>query len=83
MRFPVASKEARLRRVAYAPTIVLLDVRGREALRLEAYFRPFHVSGALDYVASGAYRKEPSFQRFLQAKSDRLREKGSPVDLWK
>ena len=83
MRFPVPGKEARLRKVDYVPTLVLLDVRGREALRLEAYFRPFHVAGALDYVASGAYRKEPSFQRFLQAKADRMRSRGTEVDLWK
>ena len=33
-------------------------------------------------VASGAYRTEPSFQRFLQAKAERMRERGEPVDLW-
>jgi thioredoxin-related protein len=83
MRFPVPGTEARSARVDYVPTIVLSDARGREVIRLEAYFRPFHVSGALDYVASGAYRKEPSFQRFLQSKADRMRSRGVPVDLWK
>ena len=83
MRFPVSGKEARSLKVDYVPTLVLLDARGREALRLEAYFRPFHVAGALDYVASGAYRTEPSFQRFLQLKADRLRSRGVQVDLWK
>ena len=83
MRFPVPGKEARSARVDYVPTIVLSDARGREVIRLEAYFRPFHVSGALDYVASGAYRKEPSFQRFLQTKTDRMRSRGTEVDLWK
>jgi thioredoxin-related protein len=83
MRFPVPGKEARSAKVDYVPTIVLSDARGREVIRLEAYFRPFHVAGALDYVASGAYRTEPSFQRFLQAKSDRLRSRGTKVDLWK
>jgi thioredoxin-related protein len=83
MRFPVPGKEARSARVDYVPTIVLSEAGGREVIRLEAYFRPFHVSGALDYVASGAYRKEPSFQRFLQTKADRMRNRGSEVDLWK
>jgi len=83
MRFPVPGKEALSLKVEYVPTLVLLDARGREALRLEAYFRPFHVAGALDYVASGAYRTEPSFQRFLQLKSDRMRSRGVQVDLWK
>jgi len=68
--------------IAYTPSIVLFD-RGKEAFRIEAYVRPFHLAGALDYVASGAYRKEPSFQRFLQARAERLRERGAPVDLWK
>ena len=83
MRFPVPGAEARTHKVDYVPTIVLLDARGREALRMEAYFRPFHVAGALDYVASGAFRKEPSFQRFLQTRYDRMRSRGTVVDLWK
>jgi hypothetical protein len=33
-------------------------------------------------VASGGYRKEPSFQRYLQAQTERLRERGERVDLW-
>ncbi len=68
--------------IAYTPSIVLFD-GGKEAFRIEAYVRPFHLAGALDYVASGAYRKEPSFQRFLQARAERLREQGRNVDLWK
>lgn len=68
--------------IAYTPSIVLFDA-GKEALRIEAYVRPFHLAGALDYVASGAYRKEPSFQRYLQARSERMRARGEPVDLWK
>jgi len=50
-------------------------------LRLEAYFRPFHVAGSLEYVASGAYRTEPSLQRFLQSKADRMRRGGETVVL--
>jgi thioredoxin-related protein len=72
---------ARELRVAYTPTIVIFD-RGKEVLRLDTYLRPFHLVSALDYVASGAYRKEPSFQRYLQARTGRLRERGDKVDLW-
>jgi thioredoxin-related protein len=68
--------------VGYVPTMLLFDARGREVLRTEAYLRPFHVAGALDYVSSGAYLREPSFQRFLQARAERLRERGERVDLW-
>jgi thioredoxin-related protein len=73
---------ARSLRVGYVPTMVLFDARGREVLRTEAYLRPFHVAGALEYVSSGAYLREPSFQRFLQAKAERLRQRGTSVDLW-
>jgi len=69
-------------RVSYTPTIVWFD-DGKEVFRAESYLRPFHLASALEYVASGAYRKEPSFQRFIQARADRLRERGQGVDLWK
>jgi thioredoxin-related protein len=69
-------------KLTYVPAMVFFDDRGREVFRVEAYMRPYHLAGALEYVASGAYRKEPSFQRFLQAKSERLRARGEPVDLW-
>jgi thioredoxin-related protein len=68
--------------ISYTPSIVLFDA-GKEALRIEAYVRPFHLAAALDYVASGAYRGEPSFQRFVQARGERMRARGAPVDLWK
>jgi thioredoxin-related protein len=67
--------------VAYTPTFAFFD-GPREIFRIEAYLRPFHVASALDYVATGAYRKEPSFQRFIQARAERLREQGERVDLW-
>jgi thioredoxin-related protein len=73
---------ARQLHVGYVPTLLLFDARGREVFRTEAYLRPFHIEGALDYVSSGAYTREPSFQRFLQAKAERLRERGVHVDLW-
>ena len=68
--------------IAYTPSVVFFD-GPTEALRVEAYLRPFHLASALEYVASGAYRKEPSLQRFIQARAERLRERGETVDLWK
>ncbi len=69
-------------RVAYTPSIVLFD-GGKEVFRAESYLRPFHLASALDYVASRSYRTELSFQRYVQARSDRLRARGQNVDLWK
>ncbi len=73
---------ARDLRISYTPTIVFYDADGREVFRLDAYQRAFHFASALDYVASGAYRSEPSFQRFVQARAERLRSEGTRVDLW-
>ena len=66
----------------YVPALVFLDAHGREVFRTEAYLRPFHLAGSLEYVASGAYGREPSFQRFLHAKAERMKLRGERVDLW-
>lgn len=68
--------------VSYTPTVVFFDAGPREVFRFEGYVRPFHLTGSFDYVAQGAYRRQPEFQRFLQEKADRARAAGKPVDLW-
>jgi len=69
--------------ISYTPSVVFFDDAGREVFRLEAYVRPFHFTSAFDYVASGAYRKEPEFQRFLQNKAAHLKDSGEKPELWK
>lgn len=69
-------------KIAYTPTLVFFDEKGAESFRIEAYLRPFHLASALDYVASGAYRSEPSFQRFIQRRAERIRGAGGRVELW-
>jgi thioredoxin-related protein len=78
-----ASSWARELKVDYTPTVVFFDDSNREVFRLEGYLRPFHLIGAFDYVAQGAYRTQPEFQRFLQNKAERLRDNGQAVDLWR
>ncbi len=73
---------ARALGIAYTPSIVFFDAAGREVIRTEAYLRPFHLAGAFAYVSSGAYRRERSFQRFLQARAERMQRQGQRVDLW-
>jgi thioredoxin-related protein len=73
---------ARALGIVYTPTIVFFDDAGHERFRIDTYLRPFHLASSLDYVGSGAYRDEPSFQRFIQARAARLREAGQRVDLW-
>ena len=74
---------ARDLRVVYAPSLVFFDAAGKEVFRTEGYVRPFHLAAALDYVGSGGYRDEPSFQRYLQKRADAQRASGREVDLWK
>lgn len=73
---------ARELKVAYTPTIIFFDLRGKEVFRIEAYLKPFHFASSFDYVASGAYRQQPKFQRFVQARAERIRKRGGTVDLW-
>lgn len=69
--------------IQYAPTIVLFNDAGEEIIRSEAFFKTFHTSGLFEYVRTAAYRREPSFQRWLSARAERWREQGIDVDIWK
>ncbi|MDH3514424.1 MAG: thioredoxin fold domain-containing protein [Gammaproteobacteria bacterium] len=67
--------------VSYVPTAVLYDGK-KEVIRIEAMLKGFHVQSVLDYAASGAYKTQPSLQRFIQTRADHLREQGVVVDIW-
>ncbi len=69
--------------IAYTPSLVFFESSGKEVFRIDTYLRSFHLAGSLDYVASGAYRRERSFQRFLQSRAREMRERGETVDLWR
>lgn len=69
--------------VKYAPTIVLFDTGGKEVIRTEAFFKIFHTQSFFDYVQSGAYKQQPSFQRYISQRSEQLREHGKDVDIWR
>ena len=68
--------------IGFVPALVFLDAQGREEFRVDGYLRPFHLHSVWDYVVSGAVHSEPEFQRFLQARADRMREEGEEVKLW-
>lgn len=78
-----AAAWARDLKIKLYPTVVFFDAQGKEVFRFDGYMRPFHIESAFDYVASGAYGREPQFQRFVQARADKLRDRGTPVDLWR
>ena len=67
--------------VQYGPTLVMFDTEGKQAFRAEAYLKAFHIQSVLDYVASGAYRDQPEFQRFVQARAADFAARGIHVDL--
>lgn len=75
--------------VNFTPTTVLISpeavgaqsVREATAFMMPGYFKPFHYVSSLEYVMSGEY-KNLGFQRFLQAKAERLEAQGIEVDLW-
>lgn len=78
-----AREWAKALNVNYAPTLVFFGAEGAELFRASAYLKAFHVQSVLDYVASGAYRQYPEFQRFIDARADGLRARGIEVDLMK
>ncbi len=69
--------------VNYAPGIVLFDTTGKEVIRWESSFRVYHTMSMFDYLTSGEYLKEPSFQRFLTAKTEHIRAAGRDVNIWR
>lgn len=67
--------------VQYAPSMVFFDRQGAEVFRTEAYLKAFHMQSSMDYVASGGYLEQPSFQRFIASRADALEGQGIHVDL--
>ncbi len=77
--------------VNFTPTIVFFakstDVpegkQGREleVARMPGYFKPFHFLAMFEYVRTGSYENMP-FQRFIQARGNKMREQGKEVKLW-
>lgn len=67
----------------YAPGMVYFDSDGKEVFRSEAWLKAFHLHAVLDYVATGAYRHQPNFQRFVQHRAEMMRAKSFAVDLMK
>lgn len=72
---------ARSLNVKYAPSFVFFDAQGNEVIRMEAYLKAFHIQSVMDYVSSSAYRRQPSFQRYIDERAEALREKGIEINL--
>jgi len=68
--------------LGFAPAIVFFNQQRDQIIVVDAMFKTFHVLGVFDYVASGAYQTEPSFQRYLSARAEQIRHTGKDVDIW-
>lgn len=57
----------------YAPALLFFDRHGQEILRLDSVTGFYRLNSVLDYVLSGAYRREPSYSRWRAQSQKRLR----------
>lgn len=68
--------------INYTPSVVFFDREGREVMRIGAFFKTFHFQSVFAYVLEEAYLQEPSFQRYISARADEIREAGFDTDIW-
>ena len=68
--------------ISYTPTVVLFDKRGKEVHRMDGFLKTFHFQSSLDYVLEQAYLTQPSFQRYISSRGERLRLLGYDTDIW-
>lgn len=69
--------------VKYAPSMVYFNAKGEEVFRSDAYIKAFHTHSVMDYVASGAYKTQLNFQRYIDERADHIRKQGIEVDIMK
>ena len=67
--------------IKYAPSLLFFDASGKEVMRTEGYLKSFHNQSVMDYVASSAYKSEPSFQRYIEWRAEKLREHGATINI--
>lgn len=83
---------ARRWKVNFTPTVVYFpkdpkEVAGKngrdaEIWRLTGYWKPFHFLNSFRYVATGGYKDEPNFQKWLTDRREDLEAQGQKVKLW-
>lgn len=74
---------AKMLDVKHVPSMVFFDKGSKDVFRTEAYLKSFHTQSVMDFVSSGEYKTEPSLQRFIQRRADKLEAQGIHVDLMK
>lgn len=67
--------------INHSPSFIFFDKTGKDIFRIDAYMKSFHTQSVMDYIASGAYKKQPNFQRYIAERADKLEAQGVHVDL--
>jgi thioredoxin-related protein len=68
--------------IAYTPSVVFFDASGIEVMRIGAFMKTFHFQSVYDYVTTKAYLHEPSFQRYISERAEKIREAGFDTNIW-
>ncbi len=76
------AKWAEKLKLSYYPSLVFFDEAGEQVMLMNAYFRNFHTQSVFAYVLEKGYLQEPSFQRYISARGEKLNEQGIDVDIW-
>ena len=67
--------------IIHSPSFIFFDKTGKDIFRIDAYLKSFHTQSVLDYIASGAYKKQSNFQRYIADRAAKLEAQGVHVDL--
>ncbi|MFT5502427.1 MAG: thioredoxin-related protein [Gammaproteobacteria bacterium] len=67
--------------IGYLPSVVFFDESGQEVIRMNALFKTFHFQSIYAYVLEKGYLTEPSFQRYIAARGEAIREAGFDTDI--
>ncbi len=76
------SQWARSLGLDYTPSVVFFDQSGAEVMRISAFVKTFHFQSVFAYVLEKAYLQQPSFQRYISLRGERIREAGFDTDIW-
>ncbi|MCZ6488102.1 MAG: thioredoxin fold domain-containing protein [Gammaproteobacteria bacterium] len=68
--------------IVYTPSVVFFDASGVEVMRIGAFMKTFHFQSVYDYVLQKAYLSEPSFQRYIAERAEKIRDAGFNTDIW-
>ena len=68
--------------IGYTPSVILLDAKGQVVHRIDGFLKTFHFQSSLAYVLEQGYIEQPSFQRYLSSRGEKLREQGFDTNIW-